>query len=156
KNSNLSKITEIFSWFELKMQKCSKCQKVFYYFNNHETFELDIASCFIANNGATLTIEKCLQFQSHKSQESFCEICQTYYPMDINIKIYSSPTYFVFSLNRQGNPAENLINIPFFLEYNINISQFLEEKKCFSKYYKNFMLCLPLFISQKTFYYTAL
>jgi len=47
--------------------------------------------------------------------------------------IYSSPIYFIFSLNR-GNPDPNLLNIKFLIEENIDVSQFLENKKSFSKY----------------------
>ena len=78
KKSNNSIITINFSWFELKTSKCSRCNRTFYFFNNYETFEFDIASCFQANHNQYLTIEKCLQLQSYKTQNSFCVFCQSY------------------------------------------------------------------------------
>ena len=124
--SNESIVSKNFYWFELKTQRCSACGNDFYYFNSYETFELDLAYCASNNNNNyPLTISNCLQIQSF-------ELCQTYHPMNINNKIYYSPNYFVFSLNREGNP--NLLNIPFLLENNIDIDPFLEFKQSYKKY----------------------
>ena len=131
--SNESIISTNFFWFELKTQRCSGCNKDLYYFNSYETFELDLAYCLSQrNNNNPLTIATCLQFQSYKNQKSFCELCNSYHQMNINNKIYYSPNYFVFSLSREGN--SNLLNIPFYLEYNIDIDPFLEAKQSFKKY----------------------
>ena len=131
--SNESIVSKNFFWFELKTQRCSACGNNFYYFNSYETFELDLAYCASNNNNNyPLTISTCLQIQSNKSQKSFCDYCQTYHTMNIFNKIYYSPSYFVFSLNREGNP--NLLNIPFLLENYIDIDPFLEYKQSYKKY----------------------
>ena len=131
--SNESIVSKNFFWFELKTQRCSACGNNFYYFNSYETFELDLAYCASNNNNNyPLTISTCLQIQSNKSQKSFCDYCQTYHPMNIFNKIYYSPSYFVFSLNREGNP--NLLNVPFLLENYIDIDPFLEYKQSYKKY----------------------
>ena len=54
--------------------------------------------------------------------------------MKIITEVYSTPSYFIFSLNREGNPAQNLLNIPFIIEENINLQPFIVEKQCFSKF----------------------
>ena len=133
RKSNESIVSKNFFWFELKTQRCSACGNNFYYFNSYETFELDLAYCASNNNNNyPLTISTCLQIQSNKSQKSFCDYCQTYHPMNIFNKIYYSPSYFVFSLNREGNP--NLLNVPFLLENYIDIDPFLEYKQSYKKY----------------------
>ena len=112
--SNESIISKNFHWFELKTQTCSNCQKSFYYMNNYETLELDISNINVNSlNNSPLTIGKCLQLQREKMMKSFCESCKTYFPMKIITEVYSTPSYFIFSLNREGNPAQNLLNIPF-------------------------------------------
>ena len=133
--SNESIISKNFHWFELKTQTCSNCQKSFYYMNNYETLELDISNINVNSlNNSPLTIGKCLQLQREKMMKSFCESCKTYFPMKIITEVYSTPSYFIFSLNREGNPAQNLLNIPFSIEENINLQPFIVEKQCFSKF----------------------
>ena len=104
----------------------------FYEFNNFETLELDISGAFNQYK-SPFTLGQCLGFQRQKNQDSFCHVCQKYNKIQIYTSIYSSPIYFIFSLNR-GNPDQNLLNIKFLIEENIDISQFLENKKSFSKY----------------------
>ena len=133
--SNQSKISDNFHWFELKSKFCSGCKLKYYSFNNFETLDLDILGTFQKNNYAPISILSCLNYQSQKSQNIFCQKCQKYTQFDINTKIYSSPINFVFTLNR-GYPDQNqnLLNIKFMVEEKIDIGQYLENKKAFTKF----------------------
>ena len=130
--SNNSIISNNFYWFEIKTKFCPLCNNNFYEFNNFETLELDISGAYNQYK-SPFTLRQCLGFQRQKIQDSFCHVCQKYNKIQIYKSIYSSPIYFIFSLNR-GNPDPNLLNIKFLIEENIDISQFLENKKSFSKY----------------------
>ena len=133
--SNQSKISDNFHWFELKSKFCSGCKLKYYSFNNFETLDLDILGTFQKNNYAPISILSCLNYQSQKSQNIFCQKCQKYTQFQINTKIYSSPINFVFTLNR-GYPDQNqnLLNIKFMVEEKIDIGQYLENKKAFTKF----------------------
>jgi ubiquitin C-terminal hydrolase len=133
--SNQSKISDNFHWFELKSKFCSGCKLKYYSFNNFETLDLDILGTFQKNNYAPISILSCLNYQSQKSQNIFCQKCQKYTQFDINTKIYSSPINFIFTLNR-GYPDQNqnLLNIKFMVEEKIDIGQYLENKKAFTKF----------------------
>ena len=133
--SNQSKISDNFHWFELKSKFCSGCKLKYYSFNNFETLDLDILGTFQKNSYAPISILSCLNYQSQKSQNIFCQKCQKYTQFDINTKIYSSPINFIFTLNR-GYPDQNqnLLNIKFMVEEKIDIGQYLENKKAFTKF----------------------
>ena len=133
--SNQSKISDNFHWFELKSKFCSGCKLKYYSFNNFETLDLDILGTFQKNSYAPISLLSCLNYQSQKSQNIFCQKCQKYTQFDINTKIYSSPINFIFTLNR-GYPDQNqnLLNIKFMVEEKIDIGQYLENKKAFTKF----------------------
>jgi ubiquitin C-terminal hydrolase len=133
--SNQSKISDNFHWFELKSKFCSGCKLKYYSFNNFETLDLDILGTFQKNNYAPISILSCLNYQSQKSQNIFCQKCQKYTQFQIKTKIYSSPINFIFTLNR-GYPDQNqnLLNIKFMVEEKIDIGQYLENKKAFAKF----------------------
>ena len=135
--TNDSIISNNFSYFESNTQRCPNCQNNFYYMKNYNVLELDISGCFGATKNNPLTISKCLEYQTNKKQNLFCKICNTYTMMDIITNIYSTPIYFVFSLNR-GNLNENgnLLKIPFLIENKIDLKQFVE----FGQSFKNFEL----------------
>ena len=80
-----------------------------------------------------LTISKCLEYQGYKKENSFCQMCQTNAFMEISSKIYSSPNFLIFLIERE-NSAQNLFNIPFIIEHQINIDLFLENKQTPSKF----------------------
>ena len=133
--SNQSKISDNFHWFELKSKFCSGCKLKYYSFNNFETLDLDILGTFQKNSYAPISLLSCLNYQSQKSQKIFCQKCQKYTQFQINTKIYSSPINFIFTLNR-GYPDQNqnLLNIKFMVEEKIDIGQYLENKKAYTKF----------------------
>lgn len=53
--------------------------------------------------------------------------------MNTTSNIYSSPNYFIISIDRR-NKNQELMNIPLTLENNIDISQYLENKLSPNKY----------------------
>ena len=130
--SNSSIISNSFHWFEIKSKSCFNCKTNFYDFNNYEIFELDIAGASKKYN-APFTLTDCLSYQTQKLQKLFCEKCGGYQEFQIETKIFSSPIYFIFSLNR-GNLEQNLLKINFKLEEKIDIIQHLDKKGAYSKY----------------------
>ena len=141
--SNNSIIANNFHWFEIKTRYCGSCNTNFYEFKDFETLELDISEAY-KQFKQPFTLLQCLTFQSKKFQNSFCQKCGIYTQNQILSNIYSSPIHFIFSLNR-GNLDQNLLNINFIVEENIDISQFLENKRSYSKY----SLCGIVSISRK-------
>ena len=130
--SNNSIISNNFHWFELKSKFCSECKLAYYNFNNYEILDLDILGTFQQCN-SQITLFHCLNYQSEKIQNSFCQKCQKYNQSKINTSIYSSPINFIFILNR-GMPDQHLLNINFILEEKIDIGKFLENQKAYNKY----------------------
>ena len=66
-------------------------------------------------------LNQCLEYQKQKMINSFCQKCQNYKQFNIFTNIYSSPLYFIFSLNRGdlNNGNNQLVKIPFLLEENL-------------------------------------
>jgi len=126
-NSNNSMISNVFNWFEIKESKCSQCSFSIYSFQTYNTLDLDINSCStIFKNNPYLTIYNCLDYLiSQKLSKSFCKNCNKYMQMINMSKIYSSPNYFMFLLNR-GNMEQNLLNINFKIEEKINLRKYIE------------------------------
>ena len=131
-NSNSSIIVNYFYWLEIKSLYCSKCNCIFYRLSNFPTMRLDISGAY-QNKESPLTICKILEYQKEKKGNSFCQICKNVVSMKIERNIYSSPNYFIFTLDR-GNNNQDLLKIPFTIENNIDISQFLEKKSAPNKF----------------------
>ena len=131
--SNNTIISNNFYWFEIKSKHCFNCKTSFYDFNNYEILELDIVAANKKYNNAPFTLTDCLNCQNQKIKNLFCEKCQNYQQFQINKNIFSSPVYFIFSLDR-GNLDQNLLNIQFKLEEKIDLIQYLDNKGAFSKY----------------------
>ena len=131
--SNNSIISNNFHWFEIKTKHCTGCNLNFYDFNNYETLELDLLGAY-QKYKQMFTLNQCLEYQKQKVINSFCQKCQNYKQFNIFTNIYSSPLYFIFSLNRGDLNNPNLLNIPFQVEPNIDIYNYLENKQAFSKY----------------------
>ena len=125
---NNSIISNCFFWFELKFIQCQGCNAITYKMNHFPMLKLDISGAMQEYN-CPLTISKCLEYQSKKDENQFCQICNTNNLMKINTKIYSSPNLFIFSIDRK-NIDQNLLNIPFVIEKNIDIGQFIENQLC--------------------------
>jgi len=137
-NSNNSMISNLFNWFEIKESKCSQCSFSIYAFQTYNTLDLDINSCSnIFKNNPYLTIYNCLDYLiSQKSSKSFCKNCNKYMQMFNMSKIYSSPNYFMFLLNR-GNMEQNLLNINFKIEEKINLRKYIEYQNAPTNYQLN-------------------
>ena len=130
--SNNSIISNNFHWFQLKTKHCNNCNQNFYEFKNFETFELDISEAFNQFK-SPFTLLQCLKFQSQKMQNIFCNNCNNYSQFQVYSKIYSSPLYFIFSLNR-GDLDQNLLKINVNIEEKIDISEYLENQASFKKF----------------------
>ena len=131
-HSNESIISNCFYWLKLTSKHCFSCNSYFYYLDHFQTIKLDIfgtSQRFIF----PLTISKCLEYQSYKKDFSFCQRCCRNTAFEIYSKIYSSPNWLIFLIERENN-GQNLLNIPFSLEKYINIQQFLENNQTPSKF----------------------
>ena len=121
-----SKISKYFNWFEIKEIKCTICNNNFYFLNTYNMLELDIL--FASNYfKVPITIYDCLKiFESPKTFNSFCQNCKAQKKVLKFSKIYTSPNIFIFSLDRK-NLDTSLLQIPFMINEEIDISNFVEE-----------------------------
>ena len=160
-NNNSSIISNILNWFELKEIKCNICQNNIYYFNSFNTFQLDILGAYKFKNNI-LTINDCLNYYStEKIQNLFCQNCNSYTQMSNYSKIFCCPNSFIFSLDRQ-NLEQTLLKIPFLIEENIDLSQYVENQSSPKNYqlagivsydlYKNQYVCFCISPVDKQWY----
>ena len=56
-------------------------------------------------------------------KNNFCEKCKSYNKVTVSNKIYTSPNYFIFLLDKNENE-----NINFILEQRINLEKYVESK----------------------------
>ena len=133
--NNKSIISDILNWFEIKEIKCTKCNKTMYNFNSFNTFELDISGCYQSKNNNPITLNDCIKYENiPKNKNLFCKNCNTNTQMSIFSKIYNSSRILIFSLNRGNLENNNLLNIKFNLEHNINISLLIEHTNLLKNY----------------------
>ena len=126
-------ISNNLNWFEIKETKCTTCNTSFFNLNTFNTFELDIVGTYQIKNNP-ITILDCLQYYiMGKPQFLICKQCKNNSKFMKNTKIYCSPRYFVFSLDRK-NLDNSLLQIPFLVDEKINIYNFLENKGAPSQY----------------------
>jgi len=148
---NKSPIFDIFNFYKICESKCFNCNNnskekyihkdvSYLYLKYSFTFKLNISDCYssLEKKGNYMTIEECLTYQSQKykeSQKSLCQECEQH--KYIISKIYSSPKIFLFLLDRGNNLDENnndLLNIPFLIEEQLNLKEFIENKDSPTKY----------------------
>ena len=133
KNSNKSRISDLLFWFETVESRCTLCNCCSYKLLPFPLFELGIAESF-AYFKKGLTIYDCLKFyEIPKKQKIFCEKCKKYNDKLISSKIFSPANIFIFSLNRK-NLDQNLMKIPFKIDNEIDIGNFMEMKGFQSQY----------------------
>ena len=127
-NKNDSIISNTFSYFIIKEFYCEECTKTIYNFQNFNTLDLDILETSKQKgNNKSINIKDCLDyFCEKKTKKRFCEKCKKNVNVDITSKIYSSPNYFIFLLDR-GNLDENL-NIKFDIEEKIDLKKYIEKE----------------------------
>jgi ubiquitin C-terminal hydrolase len=133
-NNNNSIISHLFTHFEIKEYHCLDCKKIKYDFLNFKTYDLDILGTINnkGNNGA-INLYDCLDyFCKNKNKKLLCKKCKNTTNMEIISKIYSSPRYFVFLLDR-GNLDQNL-KIKFDLEEKIDLNNYIESAKAPKKF----------------------
>ena len=139
-NSENSLISNKFNWFEIKELKCTECNTVSYSLKTYNTFTLDFEKSFnnIKGQKDTLTIYDCLEYHKIIQQRNlFCNHCNNYKNMNCNLKILSSPIYFVFLIDRGGDYFEDtkkLLSIPFHLNDKIQLDNFVVNEKAPKNY----------------------
>ena len=119
-NNNNSIISDLFTYFKIKLYHCYNCDKVKYEFLSLNTFDLDISRTSKDKENNNINIKECINFLSKpKPIDFYCFNCKKNCKMEISSRIYCSPNIFIFLLDR-GNCDKNL-NINFNLEEKINL-----------------------------------
>ena len=123
KNNN-SIITNYFTWFNIKRIQCNICSNKIYFLQNFQTFDLNIASVAKHKKTQNLNLLDCMEFNKlNFLKNNFCEKCKSYNKVTVSNKIYTSPNYFIFLLDKNENE-----NINFILEQRINLEKYVESK----------------------------
>ncbi len=131
-STNNSLIFKNFNWFKIKEIKCINCGKNKIELNNFYTLQLDNSDYYDTFGKKTITIKDCLNFQlKPKNRNVYCGNCRMECNTEIKSRIYISPKIFVFLLDR-GDFDEKKLKIPFYLEEEINLKPYIEQKD----YYK--------------------
>ena len=133
KNTYDSIISDLFNWFEIKEIHCIECDERNYEFKTYNTYQFNISNINKKINKNNITIYDCLNFDIIKNQKLYCSKCRKKSNYGIIKGIYKSPKIFVFLLN-DGEYNEDLLNVKFILEENINLNKFIEDKKAVNKY----------------------
>ena len=133
KNSYDSIISDIFNWFEIKELHCIECDERNYSFKTYNTYQFNISNINKKINKNNITIYDCLNYDIIKNQKLYCSKCRKKSNYGIITGIFKSPKIFVFLLN-DGEYNEELLNVKFILEENINLNKFIEDKKAVNKF----------------------
>ena len=132
-NTNDSVISDNFNWLEIKQYECSECAETIYDMKTFNYFNLELLELYSINK-KELKIEECINFKSQEKKESQdCLTCNKKCPMKSISAIYRSPKIFVFLLDR-GNANGEQLEVPFYLEEEINLESCIEDKKAPKKY----------------------
>ena len=128
-DTNDSIISKLFTYFVMKENDCSLCNKTKFDLYNFNTFDLDILGCSKENNNKIISINDCLNNISiPKTKNFFCKNCGKKTEINQIPRIYKAPNIFIFLLDR-GNFEPEYIKIQFKLEQNINININQSENK---------------------------
>lgn len=133
KNSDISIISDTFTWYKITELHCTQCGELTYDFNSYNIFQLNLLEFKKINDRIHFNIYDMINHELTKKEESYCENCRNKNNVNKLSFIYSSPKIFVFFLEK-GDFDEELLNIEFILEEIINLNKFIEEKKSPKKY----------------------
>ena len=123
-NYNDNFIYHYFTLIKTKETKCQYCSSEPKYWQEFQTFDLDITEVAKYNRSESIKISNCLEFYYlAKNIKSFCSFCKKYERMTFKNKIYYSPNNFIFLLNLKGNE-----DINFDIEQEINLNEFILNK----------------------------
>ena len=123
--------------------------KGYFKFHTYNTFELYILESYKIKKNP-IKINDCLEYYNNsKSINIPCRFCRES-KIIYSSNIFSSPLTFIFLLDRK-NFDKNLINIPFYIEENINLYNLVENKEA----PKNYQLTGILSISREKTKYVS-
>ena len=131
KRENNSLILNLFNFFEIKDSQCSRCNNKTNECFNFNTMNVDLMkSCNdLKNKYSYLTIYNYLEYRKAMKQDyKLCEKCGSKQWHVISKNIFELPKILVISMSR-GEMEQNLLNIPFCIEKNINLSNFAKNGK---------------------------
>ena len=133
-NTNNSIISNNFNRFEIKELTCKSCNNITYEFKYYNTIYLDVSGYYKENNKNNITIKDCIKFDStEKKINLFCKKCNKKCSMGCISKILNSPKIFVFFVDR-GDFDEEKLKLSFYLEEEINLNPFIEDKSYPNKF----------------------
>ena len=123
-NYNDNFIYHYFTLIKTKETKCHYCSSEPKYWQEFQTFDLDITEVAKYNRSENIKISNCLEFYYlAKNIKSFCSFCKKYERITYKNRIFYSPNNFIFLLNLKGNE-----DINFDIEQEINLNEFILNK----------------------------
>ena len=131
KRENNSLILNLFNFFEIKDSQCSRCNNKTNECFNFNIINVDLMqSCNdLKNKYSYITIYNYLEYRKAMKQEyKLCVKCGLEQCHVISKNLLELPKILVISMNR-GEMEQNLLNIPFCIEKNINLSNFAKNGK---------------------------
>lgn len=136
--NNDSIISKTFSWYELSKAKCNKCNDIKYKFKSFFTFDLDIQSFHKERKLNVISINDCLALWSSKKKllNIYCDSCNSLSEIENSKSIVGTPKFFLFILDR-GNFNEQLMNLNFIIDSEIDIQPYCENIQESTKYELN-------------------
>ena len=141
-NTNCSEeqtiISKVLRWEKITKQKCTQCNKPqnnklsFFY-----TFDLDISNTWKNNTGKKneISINDCLDtYITEKEATFYCQNCLNYQKMLVQSKINLINKNIIFLLDRGDGINNELLNIKFKIEENIDLSKYIDDEKSPKKF----------------------
>ena len=132
-SDNKNVISKNFNWFQLTLSKCSNCNKTMYKLLSFNTFNLDILNSYLINGKKEVSIYDCLNlYELEKTQKLRCDGCDNKFrELRFINKIFYGPDTFIFLIDRgiNFNKANILMEIPFKIEENLDLSKYIFYKE---------------------------
>ena len=132
---NNSIISNTFSWYYLKEYQCFKCKTKKFNFESFYTFELDIQQHYNLTKKNQIRLYDCLNYSCLylPNSNSYCDSCKSYCNTSKFLRIINSPKILIFIIDR-GNFDNNLLNLNFIIDSEINLMPYLHYKEKNVKY----------------------
>lgn len=132
---NNSIISNTFSWYYLKEYQCNICKTKKFNFESFYTFELDIQQYYNLTKKNQIRLYDCLNYSCLylPNSNSYCDSCKSYCNTSKFLRIINSPKILIFIIDR-GNFDNNLLNLNFIIDSEINLMPYLHYKEKNVKY----------------------
>lgn len=130
-------ISQVLRWEKIIAQKCNQCKVLKNQLSFFNTFDLDISNTWKKNTGKKneISINDCLDtYSTEKEVTSYCQDCQQYQKMLVQSKINSINKNIIFLLDRGDGINNELLNIKFKIEENIDLTKYILDEQSKKKF----------------------